>query len=81
MGSQPPDPAEAPVSPSNPRRPGTGASTSFRASEIEWLDQLLKTVLRGGDALFLVRSSVASNVIRKVNAMKRSLERQKESSE
>jgi hypothetical protein len=60
----------------NPHRPGASASTSFRAREIEWLDQLFSTLRRGGDPVDLMRVAQAMTVGQKVESMKRSLARQ-----
>ncbi len=62
--------------PSNPHRPGAAASTSFRASEVMWLDQVLAIIRRGGDARDLMRRD--PGVQRKVESMKASLRRQRE---
>lgn len=45
-------------------------STSFSEEEIAFLDGLLRTLLRGGDASMFVRSRSFANVMRKVVAMK-----------
>ena len=50
------------------------ASTSFREPEIEWLVQLMATLLRGGDARVLMKSPASRTVYSKVQAMKRRLE-------
>jgi hypothetical protein len=53
------------------------ASTSFTADEVHTLSAVLALLRRGGDARMLVRTPVIANVMRKVENMKATLERQK----
>lgn len=67
--------------PSNPHRPGSSAAQSFRADEIEALDALLSATRRGAhprDLTRLVGSDAMTRIARKVEAMKRSIARQRE---
>ena len=57
-------------------RPNSAANT-FAEGEINLLDVILKTLLRGGDAGTLTRSPDFAGVMRKVQAMKSSIERRK----
>lgn len=49
-------------------------SNSFGEDEIEFLAQLLPTVLRGGDTKALARSKALGSVYRKVMAMRSKIE-------
>lgn len=57
--------------------PRITASQSFNEDEIKVLDGIFSTLLRGGDPKILMRSPAAKNVMRKVQTMKASIERQK----
>lgn len=46
------------------------AAQSFSRREVFWLQQLLQTLVRGGDARSLVRAPEAAAVHRKVRVMK-----------
>lgn len=63
--------------PRNPHRPGSSASQSFSADEVEWLDQVLAVLRRGGDPSVLLRNPASTRVAAKVDVMKRSIARQK----
>jgi hypothetical protein len=45
-------------------------STSFSEEEISFLDGLLRTLIRGGDATMFVRNKAFANVMRKVLSMR-----------
>lgn len=66
--------------PRNPHRAGASASQSFRADEVEVLDQLLAKVRRGAatpyDLAQLAQSEAAVRLASKVEAMKLSIARQ-----
>jgi hypothetical protein len=51
------------------------ASTSFREEELRWLDETLRGLLRHGDLRQLARAREAKSVARKIEVMKRALER------
>jgi len=59
--------------------PRLAASQSFTAAEIEWMDQLFRTILRGGDVAVIARArpEVRANLTKKIQIMKRTLERQR----
>lgn len=59
--------------------PRVAASQSFTEAEVLWLDQLLTTMLRGGDTKVLIRSKTdaRASVVRKVGGMRRTIETQK----
>jgi hypothetical protein len=46
------------------------ASQSFREPEVRLLDQILKTLIRGGDPHVLVRSASFPSLMRKVATMR-----------
>lgn len=51
------------------------ASQSFTPSEVAWMDQLLRTVLRGGDVRAFATSDLMSKWMRKVQTMRQTVER------
>jgi hypothetical protein len=61
----------------NPHRPGSSAAQSFTAEEIAALEQILTTLRRGGDASVMARQPVVVRIARKVDAMTRSIARQR----
>lgn len=52
------------------RRVQSSASHSFARSEIQWLDEVLRMLQRGGDVRTLGRSPAAATVLRKVQVMR-----------
>lgn len=62
-----------------PSPPRIAASQSFTEAEVLWLDLLFTTMLRGGDTKVLARSKsdARTSVIRKVTAMRRTIDTQK----
>lgn len=76
-GGRPPLPLEEAV-----RRPlkvvRLAASTSFSEAEIHALDELLSKLRRGADVRQILRSPAIANVMKKVETMKQTLERQRE---
>lgn len=56
--------------------PKLAASTSFNEQEIVALDQILTTLMRGGDTRKLTAAPIQA-LARKIPAMKASIERQK----
>lgn len=53
------------------------ASQSFTVDEVNALDAIFSTLLRGGDVRVLIRSKAASTLPRKILAMRGSIARQK----
>ena len=67
--------------PRNPHRPGSSAAQSFRDDEIAVLDTILSAFQRGThprDLTRLVGGDALGRLVRKVEAMKRSIARQRE---
>lgn len=52
------------------------ASQSFTVDEVNALDAIFSTLLRGGDVRILIRSKAASTLPRKILAMRGSIARQ-----
>lgn len=50
------------------------ASQSFVPEEIDWLEQVLFTIVRGGDPKVLARSPLLGKWLKKVETMKRRCE-------
>lgn len=59
--------------------PRVAASQSFTEAEVDWLDQLFRTILRGGDVSIIARHDpeLRAKLAQKVVAMKQSIARQK----
>jgi hypothetical protein len=57
--------------------PRVAASQSFTEDEVNVLDAIVLTILRGGDAKILARSPAARSLMQKVQRMKASVERTK----
>jgi len=75
-----PEEASTRVDAKDPRRCDVvrlAASQSFGAEEVALLDQIVKTLLRGGDARNLRRAAPFANLARKVQKMSETIERQR----
>lgn len=57
--------------------PRVSASQSFTEDEVNVLDAIVSTILRGGDAKILARSPAARSLMQKAQRMRASCQRQK----
>ncbi len=55
----------------------TRASTTFKKSDVELLDFMITTLLRGGDPKMAMQHEAFASVARKIASMKASIARQK----
>ena len=58
-----------------PTLPRLGASQSFNEAEVQALDVIVSTILRGGDTRALQKNPAIAGLARKAQGMKASLER------
>lgn len=54
--------------------PRLAASQSFTLEEVSWLEQLIKILLRGGDARIVMRAPEARGMLHKIQVMKERIE-------
>ena len=62
----------------NQALPRLAASQSFTGDEVRLLDQILSTLLRGGDMRILTKSPAYGGLMRKAGAMRRRVEEVKQ---